>query len=316
MARGSGAGVIPSGTSEPWRWAENEARTNNALYEMFMRQAFDAEQRELARADARLNQGIQNEFTLGRDAASRDFTRERDASHQEFTLERERARAGEAPENAFAAQFREVEAQNADILPRGWLDRTAFIESRFNPRARAKTSSATGLFQFIDSTADAVGLAREDRYDPIKSTLAVVKLARQNAQVLQRALGRNPTGEELYLAHQQGAGGAAKLLANPNARAIDIVGFEAVLNNRGTANMTAAQFANVVKNKYRSAPFNDTQQEQQTAAVNTQPVQPATGQSQPAQSAQQATPPQSRALGQRRFVPDPNNPGRAILVGG
>ena len=33
-----------------------------------------------------------------------------------------------------------------------YLIQTAKLESRLNPRARAKTSSATGLFQFIDQT--------------------------------------------------------------------------------------------------------------------------------------------------------------------
>jgi hypothetical protein len=61
---------------------------------------------------------------------------------------------------------------------------------------------------------------------------------------------------------------------------------------------------------------NAQQQQQAAATANTQPVQPAPGQPQPAQPTQQATAPQSKALGQRRFVPDPNNPGRAILVGG
>lgn len=127
-------------------------------------------------------------------------------------------------------------------LPTGYLARTAQIESGGNPNAKNPNSSATGPFQFIDSTARQYGLT--DRTDPIASADAAGRLARDNANTLRQALGREPTAGELYLAHQQGGGGAAKLLANPNARAADVVGMKAVTLNGGSANMTAGEFAN------------------------------------------------------------------------
>lgn len=123
----------------------------------------------------------------------------------------------------------------------------AQIESGGNINAKNPNSSAGGPFQFIDSTAKQYGL--QDRFDPVQASDAAARLTRDNAAVLTKALGRAPTAGELYLAHQQGSGGAAKLLSNPNARAIDIVGRDAVRLNGGDENMTALSFANKWINK-------------------------------------------------------------------
>lgn len=126
-------------------------------------------------------------------------------------------------------------------LPPGYLAQTAQIESGGNPNALNKGSGAAGMFQFIPSTARSVGLSNP--YDVLQSSYAAAKLASDNANVLRNALGRDPTAGELYLAHQQGAAGAAKLLTNPDASAASIVGASAVKSNGGTSDMTAGQFA-------------------------------------------------------------------------
>ena len=133
-------------------------------------------------------------------------------------------------------------------LPAGYLSTTAQIESSNNPNALNKDSGAAGLFQFIPSTAKAYGLSNP--MDAGASTDAAARLAADNAATLRSKLGREPTAAELYLAHQQGAGGASSLLANPNARAADIVGERAVTLNGGDANMTAGEFASIWINKY------------------------------------------------------------------
>jgi hypothetical protein len=119
------------------------------------------------------------------------------------------------------------------------LVETARRESAFNANARAGTSSATGLFQFIDSTwLDMVrrhgadhGLAREAaalnsghvdaetrrnilalRNDPEIAARMAGELVRENADALTRSLGRAPNAGELYAAHVMGAGGAAQLI--------------------------------------------------------------------------------------------------------
>jgi hypothetical protein len=125
-------------------------------------------------------------------------------------------------------------------LPEGYLDRTAGVESSYNPDAKNPNSSAGGLFQFIDGTARQYGL--KNKFDPVEATDAAARLARDNATALRNALGRDPTAGELYLAHQQGAGGAIKLLSNPDAPAESIVGGAAARLNGG-AGLTAGQLA-------------------------------------------------------------------------
>lgn len=136
-------------------------------------------------------------------------------------------------------------------LPSGYLEKVAMIESGGNPNAKNPASSATGLFQQIDSNAAAYGVV--DRTDPVQSTEGAVRFAVENKNYLTKVLGREPSGGELYLAHQQGPGGAAKLLSNPSALAVDIVGLDAVRLNGGDANMTAGEFANIWISKYNGS---------------------------------------------------------------
>lgn len=131
------------------------------------------------------------------------------------------------------------------------LVETARRESALNPNARASTSSATGLFQFIDSTwLDMVrrhgashGLAAESaalqrgadaatrrnilalRSDPEIAARMAGELTRENAATLQQRLGRSPSAGELYAAHVMGPGGALRLIeaaqqGAPNAAAL------------------------------------------------------------------------------------------------
>lgn len=120
---------------------------------------------------------------------------------------------------------------------------TAQLESRGNPSAQNPNSSAGGLFQFINSTANQYGL--ENKLDAWASADAGARLARDNASHLSKALGRDLTAGDYYLAHQQGAGGASRLLSNPNAKAVDIVGIDAVKLNGGHPDMTAGEFASL-----------------------------------------------------------------------
>jgi len=133
-------------------------------------------------------------------------------------------------------------------LPSGFLNTMAIIESGGDPNAKNDSSSAGGLFQQIDSNAAAYGVT--DRFDPMQSTEGAVAFAQDNTVYLAGKLGREPTGGELYLAHQQGPAGAARLLANPDTLAVDIVGEKAVKLNGGTTDMTAQEFANIWINKY------------------------------------------------------------------
>lgn len=150
---------------------------------------------------------------------------------------------------ALGIDFASMEAEAG--LPGGYLNKVAMIESGGNPNAQNPNSSAGGLFQQIDSNAAAYGV--EDKFDPVQSTQGAVAFAVENKNYLTRVLGREPTGGELYLAHQQGPGGAAKLLSNPEAKAVDIVGADAVRLNGGNENMSAGEFANIWISKYNGS---------------------------------------------------------------
>lgn len=127
-------------------------------------------------------------------------------------------------------------------LPSGYLARTRAIESRNGQNTYNPKSGAAGDFQFIPSTARQYGL--KDPYDLEQSADAAGRFTRDNMQYLQSKLGRAPTQGELYLAHQQGAGGAIKLLTNPDTPAGQLVGAKAVAWNGGDPNAPAIQFAN------------------------------------------------------------------------
>jgi hypothetical protein len=126
-----------------------------------------------------------------------------------------------------------------------YLLTTARIESNLNPQAQAPTSSAKGLYQFIDQTwlatvkraGPALGLGNyaaaivptaDGRYDvpdpaaraaimqlrsdPAVSAMMAGAFARSNATELAGAIGRQPSEGELYIAHFLGPDGAGKLI--------------------------------------------------------------------------------------------------------
>jgi hypothetical protein len=135
-------------------------------------------------------------------------------------------------------------------LPSGYLGRTAQIESGNNPGAYNELSHAAGLFQFTPSTAQQYGL--NDPYDVHAATDAAGRLAYDNREELRRALGREPTAAELYLAHQQGARGAIGLLTRPDVSAASVIGDRAVTANGGSRNMTAGDFADMWTDRFDS----------------------------------------------------------------
>jgi hypothetical protein len=126
-----------------------------------------------------------------------------------------------------------------------YLLATAKMESNLTPDAAATTSSARGLFQFIDQTwlgtvkeagtqlgygkyADAINRNESGGYevsnpsmrreilklrdDPVASAAMAGVLTQSNSFKLTGAIGRRPTDSELYMAHFMGVGGAAKLI--------------------------------------------------------------------------------------------------------
>ena len=138
-----------------------------------------------------------------------------------------------------------AEAKYGD-LPPGVLAKIAKVESNYGENLVNPKSSARGPFQFMENTGPEFGLKDEnDRLDFDKSADAAARLTVRNKKVLEEKLGRPVTAGELYLAHQQGANGALKLLANPNKLAAEVRSAQAVkLNGGDPDNMTAGEFAN------------------------------------------------------------------------
>ena len=127
----------------------------------------------------------------------------------------------------------------------GYLLKTAKRESSLNPNAHAPTSSAAGLFQFIDQTW--LGVLKQNgakhgygaysaqivqgsdgrysvpnatarrqvlalRYDPDANAVMAAEMTAGHAAYLKGRIGRDPTQGELYAAHFLGPDGAADLI--------------------------------------------------------------------------------------------------------
>jgi hypothetical protein len=84
----------------------------------------------------------------------------------------------------------------------------AQMESGGNSNAISSTG-ASGLFQFTGGTAKDMGL--KNRFDPEQNTRAAADLYLKNKTALEKT-GEKATLDNIYLAHQQGAGGASNIL--------------------------------------------------------------------------------------------------------
>ena len=117
-----------------------------------------------------------------------------------------------------------------------------------NPNVKNPRSSATGIFQFISGTWKGMGGTDSDRLNLDKQIEYGLRLTKMNSDGLESHLGRKPQTWEVYLAHQQGLGGARSLLSSdPSVKAASLVGEKAVVQNGGTADMTAGQFINHIQ---------------------------------------------------------------------
>lgn len=130
-----------------------------------------------------------------------------------------------------------------------YLVRQAEVESGLNPTAKARTSSATGLYQFIEQTwlrtmktygaqhgygevANAITQRSDGRMvvadrgkraeilamrnDPKASSLMAAELAGENAAHLKSRTGKVASSTDLYMAHFLGAGGASNFINSMN----------------------------------------------------------------------------------------------------
>ena len=136
-------------------------------------------------------------------------------------------------------------ASDATGVDFSFLMKTANRESGMNPAAKAGSSSASGLFQFVEQTwlstlkqhgskygyarySDLISKGSDGRYhvsgdearravmdlrlDPHASSLMAGELASDHAAYLRGRTGRDPTAGELYAAHFLGPQGSARLI--------------------------------------------------------------------------------------------------------
>lgn len=98
-----------------------------------------------------------------------------------------------------------------------YLQKTSSAESSGNPYAKAKTSSASGLYQFTDSTWKEVvnkhnlGYTLNDRFNPEKAEKVMRLFTQDNEKQLKPILGRELTDSERYLGHFLGIKDAGNL---------------------------------------------------------------------------------------------------------
>lgn len=183
--------------------------------------------------------------------------RQGEISYQINNLNSLQARAGAKITGAIQQASRKTGVDFSYLLQQ------AHVESSFNSKARAKGSSASGLFQFIESTwlsmvkkyGDKYGLGdladkisdsgrvasaavRKKilalRHDPELASLMAGEYASENKDYLEKRVGGEIGSTELYLAHFMGPAGAGKFLealnSNPSSRGARIFSQEACAN--------------------------------------------------------------------------------------
>ena len=120
-----------------------------------------------------------------------------------------------------------------------YADRVAFIESSNNPKAKSKTSSAAGLFQFTDDTWNEYvskmgkNYSLKDRFDAVKAREVFDYKTDDEAKRLAKVLKRDVNDTEKYLAHFMGVQGAVKFLkSSPTARVDKVATSSALKANK------------------------------------------------------------------------------------
>lgn len=200
-------------------------------------------------------------------AASRPAARPRPVRRPVVVVERPSPPASDTGPAVTAALGQASRATGIDPL---LLVSLAWQESRFDPRARNRRSTARGLMQFTEATwlevvrdfgprhglaaraaqletnwttgaiatrqprqmREILGLRDNPR---LAALLAAERISRARA-MMQESLGRTPTSEDLYLVHLLGPAGAQRFLAalarTPSRPAAEFVSNEGLTRNR------------------------------------------------------------------------------------
>lgn len=216
--------------------ARDEAASQNMLMQMFATEAsrqapYSSYPVDIAKQNNASNNALNNSMTM--------------AGVNEGISRRKARMKAQAPE-AIAKKVK----QYADMYGEDYnfLMQLFEVESRFDPNAVSETG-ATGLGQFTRGTGAQYGLVGEGfdhRTDIDKNIVATIMYLKDNRKALEKKFKPEEiTPKMLYLAHNQGAGGATALFkAAPNAPLYGTVKPLNAAVNRGTANMTVTDFIN------------------------------------------------------------------------
>lgn len=126
-------------------------------------------------------------------------------------------------------------------IPAGYFDTVANIESGGNPNATSSTSSASGLFGFLNSTRNSLSGSTDFE--------KMTNLTQGNASVLANN-GIDITTQNLYTAHFLGAGNAVNVLNSDNSTSLSsVVPANVISSNPYLGGMSVGDFKDWTANK-------------------------------------------------------------------
>ncbi len=166
------------------------------------------------------------------------------------------------------------QAEVARVARQGGLDplyalAVGGMESGFDTAAKSKTSTAKGAFQFTDATRKRYGLSENATLQ--EQTDAFNKLTTDNLNQLRGGLGREPSNQELYLAHHFGGGGANQLLkSDKNTPVSQVVDQKVIDANPYMKGKTVGEVIAINNSKYNQEAKKYIDSEK--LAVNAHPV--------------------------------------------
>lgn len=144
----------------------------------------------------------------------------------------------------------------------------AKLESSLNPQAMSKTSSAKGLFQFLDDTWKGlvknhgkkygITMNNADWLNPLHQAIFAGEMMKENQSSVNKWTAQGlDLGTALYLGHFLGNGGSSKVAdayaKNPETPMYKVVGMDKVAANKELMSGTIGQYLNLVKDKFNKS---------------------------------------------------------------